>query len=1689
MSTGIVAQLNIYMIGRYIMKLYQVIALVLVLAIIFPAGLLSAMASSLNASSKAVRSSQASDLPQDVYEAEHAQLQDATVETSLDDYLGEGYVDGLKTGSSVTFTVNVPEAGNYGVRMRYSNGSGQRRTINVYVNGEFVRRATFLQTINWNTWDMHLENLALNAGENTITYKVDSDNTGADIKLDRISLSRIYEAEDAVLLGGMGTNNDHIDYSGTGFAAGFNATGQGVQFTVNVPEAGEYVLSVRYAAGQTDADGRSVSMIINGNKTQEFFGTLRNWDIWWDTVFIVNLNQGNNTIIFRRDSGDNGEINIDYITVKPRVWHFVGEVQEYSGNNTDELTFVCDNATVKITSVDTNTVKVWCEPSGRFSRMYDSFAVVNEKINPQKLSVSDKGDYYQFVNGDIVVRVNKNPFKITYLNKAGNILLENDEQSMGWTEDGEITVNNKLQADEQFWGLGEKLNKFNRRGQKLVMWSHDAYGAVNSSSVPSWENGRWYFSNPYFISSKGYSIYFDNTSRTVFDMGYGAPTKYSFGSYYPNPGGELLYYFIYGPSIKQITKRFTDMVGKTFFAPMWALGNMQSHYGYTQSDIERVAQTYRDKNIPIDVIMADIEWYEYLCYPGEWSKSNFPNPQRMLDLLESLNIRMAVINDPNVTDRNNNQYYRDGDTKGIFVKDRTGNTKKINWPWGAASGLVDFFNPAGVEWWKQSLQMLFNQGVTTFWLDMNEPAKYNNDWYFWNKEGKSWGSLSEVKNAYAIMHNKAMYDIVSELGKRPFLMTRSGFTGSQRYVTPWTGDIQGSWQSMNEQINMGTSLSLTGYNYWAFDIGGFFSTVSNDQYKRWVELATFMPVHRFHYCNGVEAKEPWTHNSEELSRQYINLRYQLIPYFYSVIADNIIGIGIEEGYGEGGTGIPMVRPMVMEYPDDKNTWNMDSQFMSGPFFLVAPVYEATTTKRVYLPEGRWYDYKDGKTIYSGSGYMDYNAPVDTLPVFVKEGAIIPMQPVMQYIGEKPVDQLTLDIYPLTKSGKSHFVLYEDDGETYNYLEGEYATTRYECNVNLSDTSQIITFNIGKRTGKYTDIDERGYLLKFHKGAMKNLTVQHNGTAMKKYTSQKAFEAVTSGYYIDEQSQICYVKLPDNGLANTVVLSGDRSDIEIYQAESGQLSGNAKAATQDKGYTGTGYVVVTAESDAVNFTLSGVEQDGLYGLRVRYANGNSAEQAITLSVNNGAEVKNVKLPPTGSFSTWDSAMVIVSLNSGENSVKISGKGGKVNIDGLIRLTTPVVMPVLNELTVEAEDSELLGNVIKDYVVANSSGTGYVRGFASQGDGVKFTVNALANGTYTVRIRYGNKTDGEQKLSVYANNKDGVKEVTFPWTAEWDKWNEVYVSLPLKSGENTITVEYGSQSTGGINIDSLIVPAEPYTLTSSPIANGGFEAGNTTGWTVAKPTDHGVDGYDAYSGSYKFYFWNGGSDFENRLSQTVNGLENGTYMLTFWVKVYNAEPIASRLELTEYDGSKQTILQLPHTGDWRKYSQMVEVKDGKLTLSFYFNGRASSSLQLDDVYLYKVNAAAVSNKKSTLESAVQNASKLDKSSYTYESWSNFEIALAMANRVLEDQSATAGQILGAVVALENAKAALESVGGYQKGDVNKDGRITVVDIVALRGIIMSGETPNSEQLSLGDIDNDNRLTVTDIVGLRRIIMSQE
>jgi alpha-glucosidase len=510
-----------------------------------------------------------------------------------------------------------------------------------------------------------------------------------------------------------------------------------------------------------------------------------------------------------------------------------------------------------------------------------------------------------------------------------------------------------MKQGERIYGLGEKNGPINRVGGSYKMWNSDK---------PCYQihEDPLYKSIPFFMSSEGYGIFFDNTFKTTFN--FEEEEYYSFST----PGGDMIYYFIYGPSFKQIITGFAELTGKPIMPPDWAFGFSQCRGLLTNEMLTRsIAKAYRERQIPCDIIYQDIGWTEYL-QDFEWKERNYSNPVQMIDDLKHEGFKVIVSQDPVISQANRKQW-KEADSLGYFTTDiRTGKTYDMPWPWGGHCGIVDFTNPEVADWWGAYQQKAVDDGVQGFWTDMGEPAwsnEENRDRLFMKHH---LGMHDEIHNVYGLTWDKVVTEQFEKRNpnKRIFQMTRSGFAGMQRYTFGWSGDagngndVTRGWRQLSEQIPISISAGTGLISFWSCDISGYCGDIDDydamsELYIRWLQFGAFNPLSRIHH-EGNNAVEPWLfgEDAERISKSAIENKYRLFPYIYSYA---------REAYDKGW---PLVRALMFEYPEDEETFNLNNQFLFGKELLIAPVVrEGAATKKIYLPEGEWIDFNNKSTTF------------------------------------------------------------------------------------------------------------------------------------------------------------------------------------------------------------------------------------------------------------------------------------------------------------------------------------------------------------------------------------------------------------------------------------------------------------------------------------------------------------------------------------------------------------------------------------------------------------------------------------------------------------------------------------------------------------------------------------------------------
>ncbi|MEQ8903975.1 glycoside hydrolase family 31 protein [Ekhidna sp.] len=625
-------------------------------------------------------------------------------------------------------------------------------------------------------------------------------------------------------------------------------------------------------------------------------------------------------------------------------------------------------------------------------------------------------------NVDVVI--NKHPILFTFLNKEGRIINE-DEPGLGIQSQGEQkTVYKKLQNGERFVGLGEKTGPLDRRGKGYENWNTDHF-AYDIEADPL------YASIPFYIGIHGslsYGIFVDNTYKSHFNFG---ASNNRFSSFSVD-SGDLNYYFFTG-SVTEIIQSYTWLTGRMNLPPMWSIGYQQCRYSYyPDTEVLDVAKKFRDKDIPADVIVLDIHYMDqYKIF--SWDKERFPNPAKMISQLKEMGFEVVVICDPGIKTEENYLPYDSGKEEDVFLKYSDGRYYEGE-VWPGWCHFPDFTKPETRQWWTGMMKFYTDIGIKGFWNDMNEIATWgqmlpeNIEFEF---EGEG-GTTRKGRNIFGLQMSRSAYEsAVDNLnGERPFVLTRAGFAGVQRYSALWTGDNVANDEHMLLGVRMVNSLGLSGVPFSGYDVGGFAGNGQSNLFARWIQVGAFSPFFRGHSMINSHDSEPWSYGEEveEISANYIRLRYKLLPYIYHAFLQ------------ASEDGIPVSRSLCIDYTADPKIYESDfeNQYLFGDSILVAPLASDQRFGKVYLPEGDWYEFFTDEKLKGGVEMIREYA-LEHLPLFVKASTVIPVYCDTTHNSTHVGECLELHIYKGLEFSQTEY--YEDDGVSFQSLEGHYHRRR------------------------------------------------------------------------------------------------------------------------------------------------------------------------------------------------------------------------------------------------------------------------------------------------------------------------------------------------------------------------------------------------------------------------------------------------------------------------------------------------------------------------------------------------------------------------------------------------------------------------------------------------------------------------
>ena len=741
----------------------------------------------------------------------------------------------------------------------------------------------------------------------------------------------------------------------------------------------------------------------------------------------------------------------------------IGPVVSFAKSE-DGVTLNCqDKSQVRLTVLAADLIRVRASFTKPIPAKDHSWAIAKESWETPPWRLSETAESIMIFTAEVEVVVHRSPLLIDFRDARTHVVINADEQPMAYDAKGAlagmmfdpkagmfIAAAKKLGFDEHFYGLGEKATQLDKRRGRFVNWNSD---------TPGYTEGKdpIYQTIPFYLGlqrGRAYGIFFDNSYRSYFDFGHASQQRAWFGA----EGGELNYYFFCGPSIKKILNRYADLTGHMPMPPMWALGNQQSRWSYyPDTMVEEVVRQYRERDLPLDVIHLDIDYMQdYRVFT--FDPKRFPNPKGLADKLGKQGVKIVAIVDPGVKyqlpskntrpingarpelEPQDQRYYvfDEGREKNYFQHRKNGDLF-IPKVWPGDSVFVDYTLPEARRWWGDLHRAYLDNGVAGIWNDMNEPSDFvdqtgkNQMDVVSYDEGEN-STHAKNRNVFALLEARATYEGLERLrpNKRPYVITRAAYAGIQRYSTMWTGDTNSTWDALTLNVPMFTTLGLSGEPFVGSDVGGFIGRGNGELLVRAYQISFLAPFCRNHKVIDGYDQEPWRFGKfyEDIIRKYLKLRYELLPFLYTTL---------EEAHR---TGVPLFRPLMLNYQDDPNTYNLDDEFMIGDDLLVAPIVKPDVTARlVYLPKGVWYDYWTNKK-YLGGTMIRLDAPLDTVPMFVRAGAIIPLGPQMNYLGERPFDRMTFAIYP-DDSGSASTTLYEDDGISPAYQQGAFRRTALE----------------------------------------------------------------------------------------------------------------------------------------------------------------------------------------------------------------------------------------------------------------------------------------------------------------------------------------------------------------------------------------------------------------------------------------------------------------------------------------------------------------------------------------------------------------------------------------------------------------------------------------------------------------------
>lgn len=653
------------------------------------------------------------------------------------------------------------------------------------------------------------------------------------------------------------------------------------------------------------------------------------------------------------------------------------------------------------------------------------------KFTASKNQLSIKSDAFE-------VQIQKSPLQISYFSNGKEIISE----KLGYfKKDSTDVIQFNLTSDEVLYGGGARALGMNRRGNRLQLYNRAHYGYETHAELMN-------FCIPLVLSSKMYAVHFDNSAIGYLDL----DSKKDNTLAYETISGRKTYQVIIGDSWTDLIQNYTNLTGKQPLPPRWALGNFSSRFGYhSQEEVEKTIRKFEENQIPVDAIILDLYWFgkgiKGTMGNLDWDKDNFPNPDKMISDLTAKGLKTVLITEPFILTTSSK--WQETADKNVLATTKDGKPATWDFYFGN-TGIVDIFKPQGKDWFWNVYKRLINQGVSGLWGDLGEPE------VFPSKAITAGGKADEVHNIYGHNWAKLIADGYKKdfNATRPFILMRSGYSGSQRFgMIPWSGDVSRSWGGLQSQMEIALQMGMQGLGYMHSDLGGFAGDYfDNELYLRWLQYGVFNPIFRPHAQEDVASEVAYKDIvTRAKAKKSVELRYQLMPYNYTLSFEN------------NQKGTPLMRPLFFEEPTNSELQKVSETYLWGNDFLVTPITKsAVTSTAVYFPKSNnWFDFYSDKKHQAGTTEI-VAVNEDYIPVFVRGGAFIPMIKTIQNTTKYSLDTFDLHFYFDETVANSSGKVYNDNGLTSNaYEKGEYEILNFKS----TNSNKVLVLKLNSEIGK------------------------------------------------------------------------------------------------------------------------------------------------------------------------------------------------------------------------------------------------------------------------------------------------------------------------------------------------------------------------------------------------------------------------------------------------------------------------------------------------------------------------------------------------------------------------------------------------------------------------------------------------